>query len=149
MLQLPAFFPLQAPGCEQLECLWCPVSVLLHLLYMTSEKLTPPPIGDTHCFNPAGDGPDPNDCSVISGALRYDSQDISESLISLERQLVHLFLFRRGVQRHRRKHHFRAPISQLPESSCAGVAGLDKRSLQETRVLTLDVLRSTATHPIS
>ncbi|THH27893.1 hypothetical protein EUX98_g6295 [Antrodiella citrinella] len=33
---------------------------------------------DTHCFNPAGGGPDPNDCNVIADALRYDSQDISE-----------------------------------------------------------------------
>ncbi|TCD66362.1 hypothetical protein EIP91_001468 [Steccherinum ochraceum] len=33
---------------------------------------------DTHCFNPSGGGPDPNDCNVIADALRYDSQDISE-----------------------------------------------------------------------
>ncbi|KAH8091376.1 hypothetical protein BXZ70DRAFT_1041214 [Cristinia sonorae] len=32
----------------------------------------------THCFNPAGGGPDPNHCSVIADALRYDSQDIGE-----------------------------------------------------------------------
>ncbi|KAH8091379.1 hypothetical protein BXZ70DRAFT_1011192 [Cristinia sonorae] len=29
---------------------------------------------DTHCFNPAGGGPDPNQCKVISNALRYYSQ---------------------------------------------------------------------------
>lgn len=33
--------------------------------------------GDTHCFNPAGGGPDPNECHVISDALRYNSQNIA------------------------------------------------------------------------
>jgi len=30
----------------------------------------------TDCFNPAGGGPDPNECHVISDALRYNSQNI-------------------------------------------------------------------------
>ncbi|THH27069.1 hypothetical protein EUX98_g7119 [Antrodiella citrinella] len=30
----------------------------------------------THCFNPSGGGPDPNECKVVSDALRYDSQNI-------------------------------------------------------------------------
>lgn len=32
--------------------------------------------GTTHCFNPSGGGPDPNECHVISDALRYNSQAI-------------------------------------------------------------------------
>lgn len=35
--------------------------------------------GDTHCFNPAGGGPDPNDCKVISDVLRYDSQNTANT----------------------------------------------------------------------
>ncbi|KAH8091381.1 hypothetical protein BXZ70DRAFT_909828 [Cristinia sonorae] len=31
---------------------------------------------DTHCFNPAGGGPDPNECHVISDALRYNGQNL-------------------------------------------------------------------------
>jgi len=30
----------------------------------------------TNCFNPAGGGPDPNDCQVIADALLYDSQNV-------------------------------------------------------------------------
>jgi len=31
---------------------------------------------NTNCFNPAGGGPDPNECHVIADALLYDSQNI-------------------------------------------------------------------------
>ncbi|KAH8104008.1 hypothetical protein BXZ70DRAFT_1005562 [Cristinia sonorae] len=31
---------------------------------------------DMFCFQPAGGGPDPNECHVISDALRYNSQNI-------------------------------------------------------------------------
>ncbi|KAF9473693.1 hypothetical protein BDN70DRAFT_885630 [Pholiota conissans] len=31
---------------------------------------------DTHCFQPSGGGPDPNDCHIIADALRFDSQNV-------------------------------------------------------------------------
>ncbi|KIP02237.1 hypothetical protein PHLGIDRAFT_37983 [Phlebiopsis gigantea 11061_1 CR5-6] len=31
---------------------------------------------DTFCFTPAGGGPDPNECHVITDALLYDSQNV-------------------------------------------------------------------------
>jgi len=31
----------------------------------------------TNCFNPAGGGPDPNECLVIADALRFDSESIA------------------------------------------------------------------------
>ncbi|KAK7442994.1 hypothetical protein VKT23_015941 [Stygiomarasmius scandens] len=30
----------------------------------------------THCFNPSGGGPDPNECHVIADALRFDSENV-------------------------------------------------------------------------
>ncbi|KAF8197546.1 hypothetical protein BJ912DRAFT_953746 [Pholiota molesta] len=30
----------------------------------------------THCFNPSGGGPDPNECHIIADALRFDSQNV-------------------------------------------------------------------------
>lgn len=32
-------------------------------------------VGNTSCFTPSGGGPDPNDCKIISDALRYESQN--------------------------------------------------------------------------
>ena len=31
---------------------------------------------NTFCFTPAGGGPDPNECHVITDALLYDSQNV-------------------------------------------------------------------------
>ena len=50
----------------------------LSILYAVRAFANRDPLtGNTHCFNPAGGGPDPNECHVISDALRYDSQNIS------------------------------------------------------------------------
>ncbi|KAH7922942.1 hypothetical protein BV22DRAFT_1171558, partial [Leucogyrophana mollusca] len=39
----------------------------------------------TNCFNPAGGGPDPNDCQVIADALLYESQNSGEWLCSVRK----------------------------------------------------------------
>ncbi|KAI0069502.1 hypothetical protein K474DRAFT_1632725 [Panus rudis PR-1116 ss-1] len=43
-----------------------------------AKRQTPPSnvCGDTNCFPPAGGGPDPNECHVISDALLFDSENV-------------------------------------------------------------------------
>ncbi|TCD66355.1 hypothetical protein EIP91_001460 [Steccherinum ochraceum] len=65
----------------RLQALKCANS-LIHERETSLEKRQTLPIDvcgnecDTNCFVPAGGGPDPNECHVISDALLFDSQNI-------------------------------------------------------------------------
>jgi len=55
----------------------------VHWQQVLEPQTAPPPLKNvcgancaTNCFQPAGGGPDPNECHVIADALRFDSESI-------------------------------------------------------------------------